>query len=258
MPSQKVTITADVESGQTIYLQGPQAAQSYVRIPISAAIPTQQQAGAGPDNRYRTSNRIRIKGVRLRAWLSTTATTRIMRIVYENRHQSSVVALVGAPPYAFRWGVTPTSTTTTTTPSNQRRMLTSLEAGMHLIHGPFATRHVQSYMSNLDSIDGTLFTAGMSETTGKLFGSWSWTEDNLKVTRKRRFARHKDMGLMRTVNWTQEQSGNVGDGFIQSVSEGIDGYCEINRNVEMASEVSSDLRNTGEIEMLLGVDMPAA
>ncbi|PWW79893.1 hypothetical protein C7212DRAFT_361390 [Tuber magnatum] len=249
--SSKVIITADAE--QTVYVQGPEAAQSYVRIPISAAIPTQQQAGAGPDDRNRTSNKIRIKGIRLRAWISTTATTRIMALVYENRHQNSVVGLVGTPPHAFKWGVKVASTTTTaTTTSNQRRMLTAIEAGMLSVHGPFATKHVANYMHSLDSTDGTLFTADLSKTSGKAIGSWSWTQDGSKVSRKRRFALKKDMGLMRTVNWTQQSNDQVGDGWIQSEGESIDAYCEINWNVETASEITRDLRNTGELEMMLG------
>ncbi|KAG0644710.1 hypothetical protein HOY80DRAFT_1019411 [Tuber brumale] len=183
------------------------------------AIPT-QQAGAGPEDRNRTSNKIRIKWVWLRDWISTTATTRIMSVVYENRHQTSVVVLIGTPPHAFRWGVADPSTTTTT--SSQRWILAAIEAGILSIHGPFATIPVANYMQSLDATEGTLFTADQSKTSRRAIGSRSWTQDGRKIARKRRFAGKKDMGLMRPVNCTQQSNAQVGEGWIQSEGVEID------------------------------------
>jgi len=104
MKTSRITIEADVKGPQPIYVEGEEAKRCYVRIPISAAIPTQQQAGAPPDERNRMSNKIMIKGFRVRGMVSYSGTIRAMALAYENLHQTSVVGLNGSPPGEFFWG----------------------------------------------------------------------------------------------------------------------------------------------------------
>jgi hypothetical protein len=256
-PSEKVTIQTDVRE-QTIYAQGPKASESFVRIPISGAIPTHRHAGAGPDVRYRTSNMVEIVAINLRFWLAITGTTRVLAAAYENRHQSSDVTLIGTPPAAFQWGIPESTTTSSTTSSRERRMLTALEAGMMSIHGPFEMRNVHNYVSELDSTDGTPFTARLSKAGGKAIGRWSWKDGDKQIKNRRILAREFNTSLMRTSNWDQSGDGTGGQGWIQSVGQNIEVYCELGVVVEMANEVETLLKGISGVEMVLGVDMPGA
>ena len=66
----KVTMTLLLPDAG-VYLNGKEAQNSCIRIPVTGAIPSQAGAGQGPDERRRGSNKIKVTGVNLRASFST-------------------------------------------------------------------------------------------------------------------------------------------------------------------------------------------
>jgi len=138
-------------------------------------------------------------------------------------------------------------------------MLTALEAGMESPYGPYKMRPAADNTRKLDGADGTPFTADQNlESTGKAIGSWSWEVDGQTTSKKRRLGIKKETGVMRTVNWTQQRNEQVGQGWVQTGTMTLEWYCALEREVVTMHELSTELCNKGDLEAIVGFDMPTA
>src|SRR6266480_2152071 len=79
--NEKRKLTMDLSLVETqVFINGKQAFNNCIRIPITAAIPAQ---GSVPDIRRRQSNKILVTGVNVRASLAVSDQTRVMLFPYE-------------------------------------------------------------------------------------------------------------------------------------------------------------------------------
>jgi len=238
---EKVTLTADMRE-ISVFSQGPRVLQSYFRVPVTAAIPTQRLAGVGPDDRYRLTKHLRLSGVALRFVLHFSRSVDVFAMCYPAKVQRSAtaVAVQGDPVHTFALG---------TGAATARRLLTGPETNMLNSHGPFAVRPGPNAGIVLDAIDDTLFTCQLARHEGRPIGKVSWKNGIGKEEVKKGMI-YKDTYL-RTQNWNDNP--NAARGYVQSDSVVVQVYFDLGKDLKFVTEVGSEPVFEHPLEILFGV-----
>lgn len=233
----KVTMALEMQQRQ-VFINGKMALMNCIRIPITEAIPAMAGSSCQPDVRRRTSNKVTVTGVNVRASFSVSDETRVMVFPYEP-HDSERRHLAGVPvvmrPDA-KQGKVPEFFAT--------EMAHYSQVGLVSKHGPLMVKK-SGDDSVLDSVDGTPYESRVSTHTGKPIGT---------VYRKV-FGKG---GLRRTLNW--DQGGNhkgVGAGYTQWTTEMVNEYWPLNKQYTYMYEVMNDQLFERNAEMVLYVDCPS-
>jgi hypothetical protein len=146
--------------GLMVYSQGVYKDGKYIRITVTEAIPLQRLAKEGPDERWRTRNVVRIKGVLVRFLVDYWTSLRLMGVCYRAKIEVSEVDNLCEPgARMIKSG---------DGEPNQRMMMLK-ETGIISESGPFMTINTPGVMK-LNSLDDSLFTCYQSAGDGKPVG----------------------------------------------------------------------------------------
>ncbi len=232
----KVTMQLSM-SDKGVYINGKKSFNNVIRIPITAALPAMAGAGTGADVRRRTSNKIAVTGVNVRASFSVSDETRVMLLAYEPH--GSIVPHLDKKPVTLEpsvaGGYVPESFTTD--------MVPAVNLGLVSKHGPFMVKKSESGIA-LDTLDNSFFDARVSTHAGKPIGS---------VFRKT----FGGGGLRRTLNWNQSAAEGVGLGYTAWTTHKINEYLKLGKTYTYVYEGQNDQVFERSAEMLLFVDCPS-
>ncbi|KAL2052838.1 hypothetical protein ABVK25_006777 [Lepraria finkii] len=231
-------ITLELSLSQTqVFINSKASLCNSIRIPITDALPSQQGAAYSPDVRRRSSNKIVVTGVNVRASFSVSDENRVMLMPYEphesvRRHLETVSVLMepdvkqGAVPEAFATHMVPFQ-----------------HLGLVSEHGPLMTKKSGNGVV-LDSVDGSPFESRVSTHAGKPMGA---------VVRKK----FGGGGLRRTVNWNQDGDAEVGMGFTAWTTHTLNEYWKLGKEYKYMFELSNRPVFERSVEMFLYVDCPS-
>ncbi|CAO1606371.1 MAG: hypothetical protein LQ349_000615 [Xanthoria aureola] len=148
---------------KSIFVNGKEAFNNCIRIPITDAIPAQAGAGQGPDVRRLRANKVVVTGVNVRASFSVADEMRVMMVVYEPhetvRKHLDLVPCSTEPSAAM--GCVPEKIETTLKPYGHLGLVSK--------YGPLMTRKVGTAIE-LDSVDGSVFESRISTHGSKPIG----------------------------------------------------------------------------------------
>ncbi len=222
---------------KSIFVNGKEAFNNCIRIPITDAIPAQAGAGQGPDVRRRRANKVVVTGVNVRASFSVADEMRVMMVVYEPhetvRKHLDLVSCLTAPSAAL--GCVPEKIETALVPYDHLGLVSK--------HGPLMTRKVGTAIE-LDSVDASVFESRISTHGGKPIGT----------------AFRKKFGggdLRRTVNWNQGSIKNVGMGYTAWSTHLVNEYWKLNKEFTYVYEGQNDQVFERSAEMFIFVDCPS-
>jgi len=155
----KLTMEMSVDE-YSIFVNQKQANDNSIRIPVTAAIPTQAGVAGGSDIRRRRANKVMLVGVNVRASFSVAEELRVMILAYEP-HETvqlalSSVELVTEPSAAM--GKVPDTFKTKLTPFRG--------LGLVSAHGPLMTKKFGATIQ-LDSVDGSPYECRVATHAGK-------------------------------------------------------------------------------------------
>ena len=232
----KVTLEMLVEE-PNIFINGKDALKTCLRLPITDAIPAMAGVGHGPDVRRRTSNKIVVTGVNVRASFSASDETRVMLMAYEPHgtvlEHLKTHAPIQTEPSAVA-GMVPERFTS--------KRVGHFDMALVSKHGPLMTKKWGKGLA-LDTVDGTVFECRTSTHAGKPIGA----------VFKKKFGG----GLRRTVNWDQTGQPAVGKGYTAWTTHTINEYWKLGKEYTYSHEVLNDQVFERSAELLLYVDCPS-
>ena len=233
----KVTMELELMTNE-VFVNSKANVNNFIRIPVTAAIPSQQGAQDSADVRRRRSNKIVVTGVNVRASFSVSDETRVMLVPYEphesvRRHLDQVDLQI--EPDA-RLGCVPERFST--------NMVPYFQTGIVSKHGPLMTKKCGDGIA-LDTADDTPFECRTSTHAGKPIGS---------IVRKK----FGGGGLRRTLNWDQHGKVEaVGLGFTAWSTHIVNEYWKLNRECTYMYEGMNDQVFERNVEMFMYVDCPS-
>lgn len=220
----------------SVMVNGKEAMKNCIRIPITAAIPTLAGAQSGPDVRRRTSNKIVVTGVNVRASFSVSEETRVMVMAYEPhdtvRKQLDAVPVEIRPSAAM--GHVPEGWST--------QLVNHHAMGLVSKHGPLMTKKSGTSIA-MDTVDNTVFECRTASHSGRPVGA---------VFRKKFGG-----GLSRTVNWNQGPVEEVGAGHTAWKIHTVNEYWKLGKEYTYMYEGSNELTFDRSLEMMMYVDCPS-
>ena len=91
-PAKKIQLRG-VPDEVPFFSRSPWGGNCYLRIPVTQAIPGQGGAQVGPDDHWRESNKIIVKGVSLRAKIDFSTRTEVVAVCYPDKLQNQKISL---------------------------------------------------------------------------------------------------------------------------------------------------------------------
>ncbi|KAF7887848.1 uncharacterized protein EAF01_011002 [Botrytis porri] len=271
-----VTATATNNSEWEVFIQGRRVDDRYVMLPISEAVPPRMSRLADGDGRFRTSEKVLIKGVSVRMTISQAERLRIQAFAFQNtvRRGDTVVASAVNRPWGDRRVLLPIEGiaavpapmahicyevmdkrdvmgTHSTSPLGR-------QLGLH--DGPFATRRgVDNGIDSIEwkSVDGTSFTSRYSKDVGRPVGQVQVQIDGKKRGKPSRTLNMlmEVPSLMRTVGFNATSSA-LGSGWIATKHHLVEISIKLNKVVEYRQGLNAVPVSELPYELFLAIDSP--
>jgi len=227
-----------------VYINGKDALNNCIRIPITGAIPAMCGSGQSSDVRRRRANTVVVTGVNVRLSLATSDQTRVMMFVYEPhesiRDHLDKVPLVTEPSAAL--GLVPEAFATQKVPFQQMGIVNK--------HGPLMTKKSGGDIA-LDSADGSPFECRLSTHPGKPMGRLVTNGKPAGSVFKKKFG---GGALRRTLNW--DQKGQM-SGFTAWDSHVVNEYWAMGKEYTYMYEGVTDQVFERSAELFMYIDCPS-
>ena len=258
-----------VKLGQwTSYVQGASSERKYAILPITEAIPHQRGEKNGADDRYRSLDKVLVKGVSLRLSISHAEDARLMVFAFRNGARRDIPACLTTRPHCDAATLPPVSTKGNP-PSNivydimSKRQLMGLEGegsfplrnlGLH--DGPFKLVNGVGGSLDWDSPDSTAFLSrtrsGEGGPVGTVFGKVDGgKERSLGRMCKKQFS---SSSIMRTLGYNVQTPEMTG--FVASKSHTVDLFIRLNQREDFTYPHGSSSVNERPLELFIGFDSP--
>jgi len=247
--SQKATYDITL-SQRSVFVNTKEAFNNTICVPLTQMIPAQQACGQGPDDRFRRSNSVTIRGISVRLSLSVSDETRVVAFPYEphesiwrNISQAPRALTVNTGASTKQVGVAGVADTVATI------MFPFEKSGLTSEHGPFMTRKGCVDVGGkpqyrLDSPDGTPLDCRISTGSSRPLGG----------VVKKTFAAS---GLQRTVNFDNSAKEDVGQGYTQWRTVTVSEYWKLDKKYVYGYEGDSQPMWERPLELLLCIDCPS-
>lgn len=254
------------------YIQGPNSARKYAILPLSELVPPQRPATGEADDRFRSYDRVLIKGVCLRMRISHAEGCRLLVFAFRNgmRRDNPVstmtrphvdVAAVSAAPSK---GSPPCELYYDVMTKEELMGIGSEYAIRNLgVHdGPFAVKRCddgnETPRFDWKATDGTAFTARLNPVEGRPVGKITARIDGSvsKAHGKVFNAMFSSPSLMRTFGY-DGQNPNV-SGWVSSRSRQVELFIRLNEPERFAVPGGSSSVNECPLEVFVGFDCPGS
>jgi hypothetical protein len=215
------------------------------RLPVTWAIPTQQPAGAAPDDRWRGSNSVYVTGVRIRFTVRCLASVRVRLVVFQP-HTS----------YSFRTAPVAgeqTARNSLTIGMDQGYFLdfANMASGGLVPLGPFQYYNIANTQTSarvpasapkwvLSASDGSPFTADHAKNEHKPIGDYRWASKHSGSAVTQSTLTSTTSSAIQQIDWNE-----------------IDWYCPIKKVTKFVRETDKEVVDR-PLEAALFLDAPAA
>jgi hypothetical protein len=218
----------------------------YFRIPVTQAIPVQRGVGAPPDDGWRQSNKVFLKGVGVRMKISFSVSVAVMGVCYRAKVQSDdkipLDGPKGRPASSFLFGREAKPVGARLLSLEETNFLSSKDGPFSVIPGPDGR-------PMLDSPDQSLFTSRLTKGAGAPVGTARWKSEKDGKEKKAKTFREEFhvASLMRTPD-----TGKLG-GYVQTDARIVEVFFDVNQEVEFVDGASTKPVFEPQIELMFGV-----
>ncbi|KAF1808045.1 hypothetical protein P152DRAFT_453174 [Eremomyces bilateralis CBS 781.70] len=247
-PPQKVILRGHPDK-VILCSEGPQAAESYFRVPITQVIPVQRSMNSGPDSCWRRTDKVHIKGVGVRLKLTFATSVQVMGVCYPARVQEKLVETDGGGgdiPTTFRVGFEDQT-------AKRVRLLRVEETNFLRVakDGPFSVIPGPKGSIMFDSTDHSLFNCRLADGPGQPVGEARWKvgEDEKRKSGRTFAQEYHVSGIMRTQNWAPNTPG----GYVQYDTRDIQVYWALDKKMEFATSEGNLPVFEPNLELMFGV-----
>jgi hypothetical protein len=239
---------------------GDQSAYKYALLPISEIIPRQRLKDCQPDDRQRSHDTVRIKGVSVRMTVCHSEGVRLMMFAFRNMMRRGTIPNTATRPFQIiedESGVPREVWYTALTKESLRGFEDHSKCVPHLgLHeGPFAVVNGPEGSSSWNTVDDTLFTSRLSKEVSKPVGRVQVQMDNgpSKKLKGRVVNLSLSTGLNRTM---QIPSAPFVSSFTGHRYREINVYIELDERERFTLPTGSHSANENPLEFFLGFDTP--
>lgn len=280
---QGVTATAQLRthSEWELDIQGPDTDRKYVLLPIAEAVPIQRHRLTDGDDRFRSLDTVRIKGVSLRLTLTHAESVRLQLFAFANgqrRGGGEPITPNNRPFVDRRVADGPTTGVSTFSPMTDlyyevmtRRQLFGEDAGSSAkqsalprqigeYDGPFAVRRTANAdIVEWKSVDGTSFTTRRGKEGGRPVGRIYATVDGSRSKQLGSVANLnlQTSSLMRTVGFSGAANTSVvGQGWVGTRFRTIEFFVKLDKTVKYRRGIDQFPMSECPLELFLAIDVP--
>lgn len=258
----------------TSYISGPSSQKNYALLPITELIPTQRPPVAPADDRFRSYDKVHLKGVSLRLNVNHAEGVRLMVFAFRNGMRRDTECTPMYRPFVDprSFSMEGKSTKSQGEPTTQLcyQVMTKGELMGMEGDGKFPVRHLGledgpfGVMRGLDGLldwhspDMTAFSSRLNQSEGGPVGNiYSRVDGGPRKSHKRVYKGHFQSGsLSRTAGFGSNSSHLKG--FVNTKSHDVELFIQLNKEEKFAFPQGSHSVNERPLELFVGFQTPGA